>query len=170
MQSHLGQGRWFSLRHAFGFLLGILLTPALAYGMGWGFARSRASVDAADLAVTDQTQFYGAYAAMAAVGLVVGILVVARWISPFVSMLPALGLLSWSVWYVVEPARAAELVDRFPPSGELDAALQMLLSTGLLALVGFVLFVTAWAPYRWPHPHDGLEDDYDYRPPPRARR
>jgi len=157
------------LRHAFGFLLGILLTPALAYGMAWGFARSRASVDV-NLAVVDQTQFYGAYAAMAAVGLIVGILVVARWISPFVSMLPALGLLSWSVWYVVDPAKAAELIETLPPGGEIDTGLQTLLSTGMLALVGFALFVTAWAPYRWPHPHDGLEDDYDYYPSPRARR
>ncbi|WP_198653789.1 hypothetical protein [Actinocorallia populi] len=158
------------MRHAFGFLLGILLTPALAYGMAWGFARSRASVNAMDLTVTDETQFYGAYAAMGAVGLVIGILVVARWISPCVSMIPALGLLGWSGWYLAEPARAAGLAADLPPSGELDTALQMLLSTGLLALVGFILFVTAWAPYRWPHPHDGLEDDYDYRPPPRTRR
>ena len=70
------------MRHAFGFLLGLILTPALVYGMGWGFSSSRASVNALDLTITDRTQFYGAYAAMGAVGLLAGILVVARWISP----------------------------------------------------------------------------------------
>ena len=154
------------MRHAFGFLLGLILTPALAYGMAWGFGRARASVNAMDLTVTDRTQFYGAYAAMAAVGLLIGILVVARWISPFVSMLPALGLLGWSGWYLFEPVKAADLVDRFPPSGELDSALQLLLSTGALSLVGFVLLVPMWAPYRWSGAPE-YHDDFDY---PRPRR
>jgi len=156
------------LRHAFGFLLGLILTPVLVYGMGWGFSSSRASVNALDLTITDRTQFYGAYAAMAAVGLLVGILVVARWISPFVSMIPALSLLGWSGWYIADPVKAAALVDRLPPAGQLDTALQLLLSSGLLGLVGFVLFVPTWAPYRWPHPQDAVEEHYDYRP--RARR
>ncbi|GAA2737226.1 hypothetical protein [Actinocorallia aurantiaca] len=156
------------MRHAFGFLLGLILTPALVYGMGWGFSSSRASVNALDLTITDRTQFYGAYAAMAAVGLLVGILVVARWISPFVSMIPALGLLGWSGWYLADPVKAADLVDRFPPAGQLDTALQLLLSSGVLGLVGFVLLVPTWAPYRWPHPQDVVEEHYDYRP--RSRR
>lgn len=156
-----------SLRHAFGFLLGLILTPALVYGMGWGFARSRASVNALNLTITDQTQFYGAYSAMAAVGLLIGIIVLARWISPFVSMFPGMGLLAWSGWYIAEPAEAADLVNRFPPAGEIDTALQLLLSTGVLALVGFVLFVPTWAPYRWSGVPEDADDDYDYRPRPR---
>ncbi|ROO84229.1 hypothetical protein EDD29_1749 [Actinocorallia herbida] len=137
------------MRHALGFLLGILLIPALAYGMAWGYARATASVNHLDLTIADTTQFYGAFATMGAVGLLFGIFMMARWASPFVSLFPAVAYLYWSGWYLVEPAKAAALVTRIPPGGELDTALQGLLTSGFFALAGFALIVPMWTPGRW---------------------
>ncbi|MCD0453438.1 hypothetical protein LO762_30280 [Actinocorallia sp. API 0066] len=137
------------MRHALGFLLGILLIPVLAYGMAWGYARAGASVHPLDLTITDRTQFYGAFATMAAVGLFFGIIMMARWASPFVTLFPGIAYLYWSGWYLVEPQKAADLVARVPPSGELDTALQALLTSGFFALAGFALVVPMWFPARW---------------------
>ncbi|MFD0850707.1 hypothetical protein ACFQ07_00465, partial [Actinomadura adrarensis] len=69
------------MRHAFGFLLGLLLTPGLAYGAAWGFVQAGQSFDTATQEITDNTRMYGAFALLAAVGLVAGVMIVARWAS-----------------------------------------------------------------------------------------
>ena len=51
-------------------------------GAGWGYTRAGASYDAVNQSITDRTQLYGAFALMAAVGLVTGIVILARWASP----------------------------------------------------------------------------------------
>src|ERR1051325_7596804 len=57
------------VRHAFGFLLGVLLTPALAYGSAWGYVQAGAAYDALDQTFSDRTRMYGSFALLAAVGL-----------------------------------------------------------------------------------------------------
>lgn len=117
--------------------------------MGWGFCQAASSVHPLDRSITDRTQLYGAFATLAAVGLVGGIVVVARWASPFVSLIPALSYLAWTVWFLISPTDAVDLVNRFPPAGELDDGLQVLLVSGVFALAGFVLLVPAWTLHRW---------------------
>jgi hypothetical protein len=147
------------MRHVLGFVLGVVLAPALAYGTGWGFARAGAALDPVAQTVTDRTELYGALALMAAVGLVAGIVIVARWVSPLATLLPALALLGWTGYFVADPRRALELPGRFPPAGELDTALQLLLSSGVFALLGIALFLPAWLPRRWRR--RGEDDDGD---------
>ncbi|GAB3686468.1 hypothetical protein GCM10027589_55190 [Actinocorallia lasiicapitis] len=137
------------MRHAFGFVLGLLLAPALAYGTAWAHVRSGVAVNALDHTITDRTQLYGAFALTAAVGLLTGIVIVARWASPLVSLIPAVAFLAWTAWFLAAPAAAVALPSRFPPAGELDSGLESLLSSGLYALLGFALLVPAWTPYRW---------------------
>jgi hypothetical protein len=137
------------VRHAFGFILGLALVPALTYGMGWGYTRSISSANPLDHTIDDRTQLCGALALMAAVGLVGGIVTVARWASPLVSLIPALAFLSWTGWYLAAPLDALDIVTRFPPAGELDVGLKILLNSGLFALAGFFLLVPSWTPERW---------------------
>ncbi|WP_019633432.1 hypothetical protein [Actinomadura atramentaria] len=137
------------MRHALGLLLGLVLTPALLYGAAWGFAQAGKSFDTTEEAVTDSTRLYGSFALLAAAGLVAGVIVVARWASPLVSLVPALALIGVSVYFLVDPSGALDLPGRVPPGGDLDAGLQALLGSGVDALLGFALLVPAWAPHRW---------------------
>jgi hypothetical protein len=156
-------GWWSAMRHVFGFVLGILLTPALAYGAGWGYARAGAALDPIGQTITDRTRLYGALSLMAAVGLVTGVVIVARWASPLVSLIPALAFIGWTVYFLLEPKRALQVPGDVPPAGELDAGLQVLLSAGVFALMGFALLTPAWAPRRWRRERDEpAEPEYPY--------
>jgi len=137
------------VRHAFGSLFGVLLTPALLYGTAWGYAQAVQSFDAVGQEITDRTRIHGAFALLAAVGLVIGVFIVARWASPLVSLVPALALLALTAYFLVDPGRALDLPDRVPPAGELDVGLRALLGSGLYAMIGFALLAPAWAPRRW---------------------
>ncbi|WP_433323696.1 hypothetical protein [Spirillospora sp. CA-294931] len=147
------------MRHAFGFLLGVLLTPALTYGTAWGYVQAGRSFDGSGQAITDHTRMYGSFALLAAVGLVVGVIIVARWASPLVSLVPALALLGLSVSFLVDPGSVLDLPGRLPPGGELDFGLRMLLGTGVYAMLGFALLMPTWAPRRWRSPRDEDDDD-----------
>jgi hypothetical protein len=137
------------VRHAFGFLLGVLLTPALAYGAAWGYVQAGQSFDGAGQEITDSTRMYGAFALLAAVGLVTGVIIVARWASPLVSLVPALALLGLSVYFLVDPGRMLDLPGKVPPAGDLDFGLRMLMGSGVYAMMGFALLMPTWAPRRW---------------------
>ncbi|GAA2162500.1 hypothetical protein [Actinomadura napierensis] len=144
------------MRHAFGFFLGVLLTPALAYGAAWGFVQGGQSFDGTGQEITDRTRIYGAFALLAAVGLVMGVIIVARWASPLVSLVPALALLGFSVAFLVDPGRILDLPAKVPPSGDMDDGLRTLLGSGAYAMMGFALLVPTWAPRRW---GSGRRDD-----------
>ncbi|WP_141576218.1 hypothetical protein [Actinomadura sp. WMMA1423] len=144
------------MRHAFGFVLGVLLTPALVYGAAWGYVQAGQSFDGTGQEITDRTRIYGAFALLAAVGLVTGVVIVARWASPLVSLVPALALLGASAYFLFDPGRALDLPGRVPPAGDMDFGLRMLLGSGVYAMMGFALLMPAWAPRRW---GSGRRDD-----------
>ncbi|MFC6886034.1 MULTISPECIES: hypothetical protein [Actinomadura] len=137
------------MRHAFGFLLGVLLTPALLYGTAWGYVQAGRSFDGTGQEITDRTRIYGSFALLAAVGLVMGVIIVARWASPLVSLVPALALLGLSAYFLADPGRVLDLPGRVPPGGDLDFGLRMMLGSGVYALMGFALLMPTWAPRRW---------------------
>ncbi|GAA2113009.1 hypothetical protein [Actinomadura alba] len=149
------------MRHAFGFILGILLTPALAYGAGLASSRAGAALDPIGGSITDRTRLYGALSLMAAVGLVTGVVIVARWASPLASLIPALAFIGWTVFFLVEPRRALQIPEDVPPAGEIDAGLQLMLTSGIFALLGFALLMPAWAPRRWRRERPD-DQGYDY--------
>jgi hypothetical protein len=153
------------VRHTLGLLCGVLLTPALIYGVAWSYAQAAGSFDPVAREITDDTRLQGAVALMAAVGLAAGVVVVSRWASPLLSMVPALTLIGWSVYFFVAPDRALALPSELPPQGPLDptvdSGLRMLLGSGVFALLGFVLLVPTGAPRRWAGRHPG-EDFGDY--------
>jgi hypothetical protein len=152
------------MRHVLGFVLGVILAPALAYGAGWGFTRAAAALDPVGRTITDRTELYGAFALMAAVGLVLGVVIVARWVSPLATLIPALAMIGWTVYFVLAPKQALDLPGKVPPAGELDTALQALLVSGMFALIGFALLVPMWVPRRWRGREraDDVEPMYQY--------
>lgn len=137
------------MRHAFGFVLGVLLTPALVYGAAWGYVQAGQSFDGTGQEITDRTRIYGAFALLAAVGLVMGVIIVARWASPLVSLVPALALLGFSAWFLIDPGGVLDLPGEVPPAGDMDFGLRMLLGSGLYGMMGFALLMPSWAPRRW---------------------
>lgn len=142
------------VRHLFGFVIGVLLAPALAYGIGWGYARASDSFDPVAKTIFARTQIYGAFAVMAAVGLVVGVIIVARWASPLMSLIPALAFLGLTVFFLVDPAKALDLPGKAPLPDEVRTGLRMMLGTGVFGMVGLALFVPTWAPRRWSRDRD----------------
>ncbi|RFU38145.1 hypothetical protein DZF91_29210 [Actinomadura logoneensis] len=137
------------MRHAAGLLLGILLTPALLAGAAWGYAQATASFDGGSRVITDHTRGYGAFALLAAAGLVAGVVIVARWASPLVSLVPALTLLGLSGAFLADPGTVLGLPARAHAPDDLDFGLRMLLGSGVDAMLGFALLVPTWAPRRW---------------------
>lgn len=150
------------MRHAFGFVLGVLLTPALVYGAAWGYVQAGRSFDGTGQEITDRTRIYGAFALLAAVGLVMGVIILARWASPLVSLVPALTLLGFTGWFLADPGRVLDLPGEVPPAGDMDAGIRMLLGTGLYAMMGLALLMPAWAPRRWSSRRDDDAADLDF--------
>ncbi|XRQ14694.1 hypothetical protein ACN3XK_28630 [Actinomadura welshii] len=157
------------MRHAFGLVLGVLLTPALVYGTAWGYVQAGQSFDGTGQEITDRTRIYGAFALLAAVGLVMGVVIVARWASPLVSLVPALALLGLSGHFLVDPAGALDLPGRVPPAGDMDFGLRMLLGSGVFAMMGLALLMPSWAPRRWSSRRDEDPADMDFYPAPERR-
>lgn len=150
------------MRHAFGLILGVLLTPGLLYGTAWGYVQAGQSFDGTGQEITDDTRMYGAFALLAAVGLVTGVVIVARWASPLVSLVPALALLGLSGYFLVDPGRVLDLPGEVPPAGDLDTGLRLLLGSGVYAMIGFALLMPTWAPRRWGSRREVEEADRAY--------
>ncbi|MEU8801981.1 hypothetical protein [Spirillospora sp. NPDC048819] len=150
------------MRHAFGFVLGVLLTPALVYGAAWGYVQAGQSFDGTGQEITDRTRIYGAFALLAAVGLVMGVIIVARWASPLVSLIPALALLGFSAYFLIDPDLVLDLPGKVPPAGDMDFGLRMLLGSGVFGMMGFALLMPTWAPRRWRSHRDEDAADMDF--------
>ncbi len=149
------------MRHVIGFLLGILVTAALLFGTGW--ATQGAVLGAANLiAPVNQSQVLVALGAIAAAGLVLGLVLVAR-LSPLTVFVPSIVLLAWTVVYVLDVGRAMNLA---PVAENLQQDLvragrgmQTLLASGIYLMMGIALFIPVLMPSRWAGPE---RDDSDF--------
>jgi hypothetical protein len=150
------------VRHAIGFVLGVLLTPALVYGAAWGYVQAGQSFDGTGQEITDRTRIYGAFALLAAVGLVMGVIILARWASPLVSLVPALAMLGLSGFFLADPGQALDLPGKVPPAGDMDFGLRMLLGSGVYGMMGLALLMPSWAPRRWGSERDDDAADRDF--------
>lgn len=150
------------MRHAIGFVFGVLLTPGLVYGAAWGYVQAGQSFDGTGQEITDRTRIYGAFALLAAVGLVMGVIIVARWASPLASLVPALALIGFSAWFLIDPDGVLDLPGKVPPSGDMDFGLRMLLGSGVYGMMGLVLLMPAWAPRRWSSGRGEDASDVDF--------
>jgi hypothetical protein len=132
------------LRHLTGFALAIGLAAAIFFGGGWGVAKMTA-LAAQGTSLTSATGL-SALGALLLTGLFLGILLVAP-VSPLSTTLPGLALLGWTALFAVNP----QLANRLMPlhTSQVAAGLHLLLTYGVLALLGIVLICPAFVPTRW---------------------
>ncbi|GGO23062.1 hypothetical protein GCM10010116_46530 [Microbispora rosea subsp. aerata] len=152
------------MRHFFGLLLGVVVAAALLLGGGWASQEAvRGAAQSIDPA--RDTRMLIALGVMAAVGLLLGLVLVAR-VSPLAAFVPSMALLAWTVVYVLDVSRAASLV---PTGSSVHAELLQagrgmltLLSTGVYGMLGIALFLPVLMPSRWAGPErDEEEEEYE---------
>ena len=133
------------MRHLIGFILAIALGAALFFAAGWGFIHMT-SLNAHGINLTGRTGLM-ALAALAGTGLLLGILLAVRAISPLATGLPGLVLLAWSALLAVSAHRALGWV---PLQGHsFGAGFRALLAGGTLTLLGAAMIVPLFLPSRW---------------------
>jgi hypothetical protein len=97
-------------------------------------------------------------AAVLAVGLFMGILLVVPAVSPLATGLPGLVLLGWTALLAVSAHRALAWIPL--QSYAFGLGFRVLLLNGMLALVGIVMITPMFVPSRW-HGTRGYDDDSD---------
>ncbi|WP_327085069.1 hypothetical protein OIE66_22160 [Nonomuraea sp. NBC_01738] len=145
-------------------LLGLVVTAALLVGGGWAVQQALGSAAAG---TAGGQKLWIALGAMAAIGLVVGLVVAGR-VSPLATFVPSLVLLAWTVVYALDMNRALSLIPDEPSMHwlltEAGAGDKVLLTSGVYALVGVAMFIPVLIPSRWSRRHDELDDDYEATP------
>jgi hypothetical protein len=148
------------MRHFLGLLLGVVVAAGLLFGGGW--ATQRALGQAATPATANGAPLWIALAIMAGIGLILGLVVAGR-VSPLAAFVPALILLAWTVVYALDITRAMSLVPDEPTMHsvllEAGRGAQTLLNTGVLAMLGVLLFIPVLLPSRWAGRQDREDDD-----------
>jgi ribose/xylose/arabinose/galactoside ABC-type transport system permease subunit len=133
------------MRHLIGIVLAVVMAAAVFFAAGWGIQ----TITVASETFTSHSsgKILAALAALAGTGLLLGILVSIRRISPLAAGLPGIMLLAWSALYAFDTLRAVRLVplqrDAF---GEGFADL---LTFGVTALLGAVMIIPIFIPSRW---------------------
>jgi hypothetical protein len=153
------------MRHLYGIALAVVLSAAVFFGGGWGFHRLHSTVPtptatglpASGGSLLDATGLLLGVAALLGVGLLAGLLLVIPRISPLAAGLPGLGLLAWTVLYVISVTKAVHYI---PMRGQAyGAGFEALGISGVLGLAGVVLLMPLFVPSRWKR---GPLDDEDY--------
>ena len=144
------------MRHLIGFILAIALGAALFLGVGWGFTHL-ATFSAQGTGLTSTTGLI-AWSALAATGLLLGIVIAVRAISPLAPGLPGLVLLAWSALLAVREHQALRWIPLQDHS--FGFGFRALLVSGVLALLGAAMIVPLFIPARWRSaPGLGVDDD-----------
>jgi hypothetical protein len=156
------------MRHLYGVALAVLLAAALFFGAAWGYMMVTRGVDASISANGGELPAYGAGmpagggslfqnghvvvggAAMLAVGLAAGLLLVIPWVSPLAAGLPGLVLVAWTALYVADVQEAVRLIPL--KSRDFGTGFETLLFYGLLGMAGLVMIVPLFIPSRWRRP------------------
>ncbi|WP_016698139.1 hypothetical protein [Actinoalloteichus spitiensis] len=133
-----------SSRHITGAVLGVLLTPALGWGLGWSSGELvrafRVFALGADLILPSLV--------IVAIGLVIAVLVSAR-VSPVAALVPGIAFLAAGLLFMVSTGTATRVMGWL---GSVSPALISLASLGMLLLLGTVLIASACMPGRWREP------------------
>jgi hypothetical protein len=144
------------MRHLFGFLAGIVVTLALFFGGGWGYHRLSTLAGATSPHLTS-TRGLTSIGALAATGLLIGIVMAVPRVSPIATALPALVTLAATALYVASPSRALRLMPMKASNAGLGA--HVLLATGIYALIGAAMIVPLFVPSRWRRPPASVDEE-----------
>jgi hypothetical protein len=129
---------------------------AAFFGASWGYLRllrvpvvngAMSTLPAAGGSLLHDKNVLLAFAALAGVALLAGILVAVPRISPLAAGLPGLLFITWSVVYGIRVQRAVHYIPlRHDVFGD---GFEALLINGLLAVAGVVLIIPLFVPSRW---------------------
>jgi hypothetical protein len=144
------------MRHVIGFVLALGLAAAVFFAASWGYLRllripvvngGASTLPAQGGGLLHSTGVLEAFAALAGTGLLAGIFIAVRRISPLAAGLPGLVLIAWTVVYGFSVRRAVHYI---PLRGDtFGAGFEAMLMNGVLAAAGLALVVPLFIPSRW---------------------
>jgi hypothetical protein len=151
------------MRHLVGLILAPMLAVALFAGGGWGTQMIRSAQHGG--AGLNSMSGLLALGAVAGAGLLLGLLLVGPAVSTLAPGLPGLTLLAWTALWVTRSASALRLIPMH--DRDVGEGFQVLLTSGVLALLGAAMMVPLFVPSRWRRrlqravPYDDYNDGYD---------
>lgn len=144
------------MRHVIGIGLAIGLAAAVFFAASWGYLRllrvpvingGASTLPAQGGELLHSTSVLYAFAAVAGTGLLAGLFIAVRWVSPLAAGLPGLALIGWTVVYGFSVRRAVHYI---PLRGDtFGAGFEAMLINGVLAAAGLALVVPLFIPSRW---------------------
>jgi len=144
------------MRHVIGFVLAIGLAAAVFFAASWGYLRllripvvngGASTLPAQGGELLHSTNVLYAFAALAGTGLLAGLFIAVRQISPLAAGLPGLVLIAWTVVYGLSVRRAVHYI---PLRGDtFGTGFEAMLVNGVLAAAGLALIVPLFIPSRW---------------------
>lgn len=158
------------MRHVIGVVLAIVMAGVLFFAGAWGYLRVlRLPAPAGTLtglpanggSLLSNHSVLISFGALAATGLLAGILIAVPWISPLAAGLPGLALLGWTGLYLARVHRAVALIplrDR-----AFGLGFEAMLFDGVLAAAGLAMIIPMFLPSRWVRRTQepaGYEPDY----------
>lgn len=162
------------MRHVFGFVLGLVMVPAVVVVPGWALPRL-------DYIAGFGGDFVSATGLITVVplmvlALLVGVCVAVRRVSALATTLPGMALVGWTGVYVALPTLAVGVL----PGTEWGQGVAQLLALGVYLPFGLMLLLPMFMPSRWRRAVEDeegfadLADEYDEEPadhaPLRGRR
>jgi hypothetical protein len=144
------------VRHLYGIALASVMTLVMFFAGAWGYQRllrlpapagSPAALPAGGGSLLSSSAVLYALAAVAATGVLAGVLVAVPRVSPLAAGLPGLLLIGWTALYLDSVHRATELIPL--KSYAFGAGWEALLFNGILGAVGLAMIVPVFVPSRW---------------------
>lgn len=148
------------MRHLYGMALAVAMVLAAFFGGGWGYNRllrlpappgSVSALPAGGGSLLSNSSATVSLAALAAVGLLAGLLIAVPQISPLAAGLPGLFFLGWTALYLAKVQRATELIPL--QSHAFGAGWEAMLFNGILAAAGVAMIIPMFVPSRWRRAH-----------------
>jgi hypothetical protein len=141
------------MRHLVGVILAIVMAAVLFFAASWGYLKLATGPGSLGLRpagsssfLHDRTVLEG-FGALAAAGLVAGILIAVPRISPLAAGLPGLVLLAWTGLYLASTRRAVQYIPL--KTRTYGTGFEAMLFDGVLALAGLAMIVPLFVPSRW---------------------
>lgn len=140
------------MRHLVGVILAMAMAAVLFFAASWGYLKlavgrvGTVPPGGASSFWHDRAVLEG-FGALAAAGLMAGILVAVPRISPLAAGLPGLILLAWTGLYLSSTRRAVQYIPLKTHS--YGAGFEALLVNGVLAVAGLAMVIPLFVPSRW---------------------
>jgi hypothetical protein len=144
------------VRHLFGTAAAVVLAAMMFFAGAWGYLRllrlpagsgPAAALPAGGGSLLGDTALLLALAAVVGTGVLAGLLVTVRRISPLAAGLPGVLLLGWTALYLVSVRQAVRLIPL--RSDAFGAGWEALLFHGVLGAAGAALVIPLLIPSRW---------------------